>query len=167
MSGYLQCIWCGKTEPEVSFRAAPHIVPHNLGSDDIGFDVCDDCNHYFGTATRGVPSCDLAFKEIFNAFWIFGHNLDENTHKRFSSVFFNYYHSKRTIKVRSNFNSRVITRQFKRSLYEVFLQKYHQVTGNGNHPMFEMVRQFARHNVGNPHVFYVFNTLVSNKNWTR
>lgn len=62
------CIWCGKTEPDVSFRAAPHIVPHNLGSDDIGFDVCDDCNHYFGTATRGVPSCDLAFKEIFNAF---------------------------------------------------------------------------------------------------
>lgn len=100
------------------------------------------------------------YKEIFNAFWIFGHNLDENTHKKFSSVFFNYYHSKRTIKVRSNFNSRVITRQFKSSLYEVFLQKYHQVTENGNHPMFEMVRQFARYNIGNPHVFYVFNNII-------
>lgn len=88
-----KCIWCGKEMPEVRFTAAPHIVPHNLGSDDIGFDVCDDCNHYFGKATRGVPSCDLAFKEIFNAFWIFGHNLDENTHKKFSSVFFNYYES--------------------------------------------------------------------------
>lgn len=30
-----RCIWCGKTEPKVSFKAAPHIVPHNLGSDDI------------------------------------------------------------------------------------------------------------------------------------
>ena len=48
------CIWCGKTEPDVSFRAAPHIVPHNLGSDDIGFDVCDDCNHYLAQVRKSV-----------------------------------------------------------------------------------------------------------------
>lgn len=42
----------------------------------------------------------------------------------------------------------------------MFLQKYHQVTENGNHPMFEMVRQFARYNIGNPHVFYVFNNII-------
>lgn len=155
-----KCIWCGKQEPEVFFDAAPHIVPHNLGSADIGFDVCNDCNHYFGKATRGVPSCDLAFKEIFNAFWVFGNHLDENTYKRFSSVFFSYFHSKHTIRIKRNFDSRAITRQFKRSLYEVFLQKYHQVTGNGNHPMFEMVRQFARYNIGFPHVFYVFNNII-------
>lgn len=155
-----KCIWCGKEMPEVCFTDAPHIVPHNLGSDDIGFDVCNDCNHYFGKATKGIPSCDLAFKEIFNAFWIFGHHLDENTFKKFSSVFFSYYHSKHTIRIRNNFNSRAITRQFKRALYEVFLQKYHQVTGKGNHPMFEMVRQFARYNIGNPHVFYVFNNII-------
>lgn len=155
-----QCIWCGKKEPETLFSAAPHIVPHNLGSSDIGFDVCNDCNHFFGKASIGVPSCDLVFKEIFNAFWIFGHNLDENTYKKFSSVFFNYYHSKRTIRIRNTFNSRTITRQFKRSLYEVFLQKYHKVTGNGNLPMFDMVRKFARYNIGNPYVFYVYNNVI-------
>lgn len=26
--------------------------------------------------------------------------------------------------------------------------------------MFEMVRQFARYNIGNPHVFYVFNNII-------
>ena len=77
-----KCIWCGKEMPEVRFTAAPHIVPHNLGSDDIGFDVCNGCNHYFGKASKGIPSCDLAFKEIFNAFWIFGHQLDATTYKK-------------------------------------------------------------------------------------
>lgn len=28
-----KCIWCGKEMPEVRFTDAPHIVPHNLGSD--------------------------------------------------------------------------------------------------------------------------------------
>lgn len=60
-----QCIWCGKQEQEVFFDAAPHIVPHNLGSDDIGFDVCNDCNHYFGKAKRGVPSCVSVQKRIW------------------------------------------------------------------------------------------------------
>ena len=50
------CIWCGKTEPDVSFRAAPHIVPHNLGSDDIGFDVC-----YYWTL-YGHTCCDSTLK---------------------------------------------------------------------------------------------------------
>ena len=26
--------------------------------------------------------------------------------------------------------------------------------------MFEMVRQFARYNIGSPHVFYVFNNII-------
>ena len=39
-----QCIWCGKKEPEVSFENKPHILPHSLGGDEIGFDICDDCN---------------------------------------------------------------------------------------------------------------------------
>lgn len=154
------CIWCGRSYQDTSFDTAPHIVPHSLGGPEIGFDVCDDCNHHFGTAQRGVPSIDLAFKEVFNAFRTFGRNLDENTHKHFSSVFFQYWHSKHKIIVKRNFNSKAITRQFKRGLYEVFLQKYHSVTGNGNHPMFDMVRRFARFGEGNPHVFYAFNNII-------
>ena len=55
-----KCIWCGKTSPEVTFYTEPHIVPHSLGGSEIGVDVCDDCNHFFGKATLGVPSIDLS-----------------------------------------------------------------------------------------------------------
>lgn len=157
-----KCIWCGRTEAEgATFYTEPHIVPHSLGGKEIGVDVCDDCNHYFGTAPKaGMPPIDLAFKEIFNAFITFGNNLNENTYKHFRSVFFEYRHSKHTIRIKPNFNSRNITAQFKRGLYEVFLQKFHSVTGNGNHPMFDTVRKYARYGIGQLHVLYTFNHII-------
>lgn len=155
-----QCIWCGKKAPDASFNTESHILPHSLGGGVIGIDVCDECNHYFGTATRGFPSIDLAFKEIFGAFRTFGDNLNRHTYKNFSSAFFQYRHSQHKIIIKSNFNSRAITHQFKRSLYEVFLQKYHLVTGNGNHPMFDMVRKYARYGEGKPHIYYTFNNVI-------
>ncbi len=155
-----KCIWCGKEEPVASFQSEPHILPQSLGCVEIGVDVCDECNHYFGTATRGIPSINLAFKEVFGAFRTFGNNLNENTYKTFKSAFFQYRHSQHKIIIKNSFNSKAITRQFKRSLFEVFLQKYHLLTGNGNHPMFDNVRKYARYGVGNPHVYYVFNNIV-------
>lgn len=41
-----KCIWCGKEEPEATFYTEPHILPHSLGGLEIGFDICDECNHY-------------------------------------------------------------------------------------------------------------------------
>lgn len=155
-----KCIWCGKSAPDAKFNTEPHILPRSLGGPEIGCDVCDECNNYFGSATRGVPNIDLAFKEIFNAFRTFGQNLNEHTYKNFSSVFFQYRHSRRTVVFKNNFNSRTVTEQFKRGLYEVFLQKYHAVTGNGNHPMFDMVRRYARYGEGHPHVSYAFNNII-------
>lgn len=155
-----KCIWCGRSYPEVSFNDEPHILPHSLGGSEIGMDVCDDCNHYYGNSTKGVPSINKAFKEIFGAFKTFGDNLNENTYKNYSSEFFQYRHSQHKIIIKSHFNSKVITEQFKRSLYEAFLQKYHLVTGNGNHPMFDMVRKYAREGIGKPHVFYAYNHII-------
>ncbi|WP_018462353.1 HNH endonuclease [Segatella paludivivens] len=155
-----KCIWCGMGTPEVTFDNQPHIVPRKLGGREIGFDICDECNHAFGAAKQGKPAVDLAFKEVFQAFIKLGHNLNANTYKSFSSIFFSYHHSKHTIKIRSNFRSDSVTRQFKRGLYEVFLQKYHKETGNGNHPMFDVVRKFARYDIGDLHVFYAFNNIL-------
>lgn len=154
------CIWCGRSAPEATFYTEPHILPHSIGGAEIGFDVCDECNHYFGTAAKGMPNINLAFKEIFGAFKTFGNNLDENTYKKLSSTFFQYRHSQHKLIIKKSFNSRTITKQFKRSLYEVFLQKYHAVTRNGNHSMFDFVRQYARYGKGNPHVFYAFNYVI-------
>ncbi len=61
----------------------PHVLPRRLGGKEIGFDVCDECNHSFGTVQRGWPAI-----------------------------------------IRPQFNSRAVTEQFKRELYEVFLQRY-------------------------------------------
>lgn len=157
-----KCIWCGRTEADgATFYDKPHIVPHGLGGQEIGVDVCDDCNHFFGTAPKaGMPPIDLAFKEIFNAFMTFGHNLNENTYKHYKSVFFEYRHSKHAIKIKSNFNPHNITTQFKRGLYEVFLQQYHATTGNGTHPMFDTIRNYARYGIGSLHVLYTYNHII-------
>lgn len=155
-----QCIWCRRKFPEVTFNSAPHILPKALGGLDIGCDVCDECNHYFGTATKGKPNIDLTFKEIFGAFRFFCQDLKVNSHRKFSSVFFDYFYSRQTIRIKPNFNSSILTLQFKKALYNVFLQKYHHVTGNGNHPMFDMVRAFTRYDIGQPHVCYAFNNVI-------
>lgn len=155
-----KCIWCCKEEPEVSFRTVPHVLPKRLGGMEICVDVCDECNHYFGTATTGRPCMDHAFKEVFGAFRMFTSHLGPESYKKFSSAYFSYHHKDHLIKIKSNFNSQAVTRQFKRSLYEVFLQKYHQVTGDGNNPAFAMVRDFARYDIGNPRVFYAFNNII-------
>lgn len=82
------CIWCGKKFPEVSFQSKPHVLSKRLGGDEIGLDICDDCNHYFGTATQGKPSIDMVFKEIFDSFRFFCDNLTENSYKIFILHFF-------------------------------------------------------------------------------
>jgi hypothetical protein len=63
---------------------------------------------------------DHAFKEIFGAIRMFSKNLTSESYKNFSSSYFTYRHSSHLIKVRSNFNSKNVTHQFKRALYEVF-----------------------------------------------
>lgn len=157
------CIWCGRNENDVSFNTVAHILPRALGGQETVEDVCDDCNHYFGTAPKGrqgVPCMDHAFKEIFNAIRMFSKNLTSESYKQFRSSYFTYHHSKHLIKIKNNFNSKFVTRQFKRALYEVFLQKYHLITGDGHNSMFHTIRNYARYDIGNPHVFYGFNNII-------
>lgn len=155
-----KCIWCGKSKPEASFKTEPHIIPEALGGKEIGVDVCDQCNSYFGTATQGVPNMDLVFKEIFNATKFSMSKLNENSWKKFKTIFFRYEHKRRTFVIKNTFREHIITRQFKRSLFEVFLQAYHKATHDGNNPKFIAVRDFARFNRGDLKVFYVFNNIV-------
>lgn len=155
-----KCIWCNKEYPEVTFLDAPHILPKALGGQEIGFDVCDSCNHYFGTSVPRLQSTNVVFKEIFNAtrFAMQEHNV--NSWKNFGSCFFKYQHSSSKFIINKRFSERVITKQFKRSLYEVFLQKYHKQTLDGNNPKFAAVRDFARYGNGDLRVYYAFNNIV-------
>lgn len=31
-----RCIWCGKAEPDVTFKNKPHIVPDSVGGTELG-----------------------------------------------------------------------------------------------------------------------------------
>lgn len=155
-----KCIWCGKENPDATFYVKPHVLPHSLGSNEIGFDICDECNHAFGKAKVGMPSMDLTFKEIFNAYRFFGQNLNENSYKEYKSIFFSYRHKEHKIVISKSFDPAKITLVFKRSLFYIFLQRYHHATGKGNHPMFGSIRKYVRYGIGDLRVFYAFNNVI-------
>ena len=161
-----KCIWCGREKPAVSFHTAPHIVPKCLGGVEIGTDICDDCNHAFGTAVQGSPSVDAMFREVFEAYRFF---LQLRTNeikdsRRYRSCLFSYFRKTGTFKINNSYSLAALTRQFKRSVFEVFLQKYHQKTGDGNNAKFEAVRNFARYNIRDLKLYYTFNNVLLTEN---
>jgi len=164
-----QCIWCLKKEPNVTFNVEPHTISRQLGANNIGVDICDSCNHYFGKVdnTQKYPmSIELAFKEIMNVMRLLLKNdLNEKTYKTFKSIYFNYHHSKSTIKINNRFKLQPfflssLTRQFKKGIYEVFLQEYHRVTGNALDDKFNSIRKFVRDDEGDLPLFFMENNGV-------
>lgn len=159
-----QCIWCGRKKPTVTFNTIPHILPKSLGGTETCVDVCDECNHYFGTAEKGLPSIDLVVREILECYRLFGtdYYTKHNLPKKF--VFFHYNHDTKRLKLKSTFREATITSQFKRGLYELFLQKYHSVTYDGNNQKWDWVRSYARYGIayglGEPQVYYAFNNVT-------
>lgn len=146
-------------------------MPRSLGSDNIGFDICDDCNHYFGQPDKlSFPKLciEVCVKEVFG---MVKHLLNASKNdeygktNRMRSIFFEYRHSESKIKIKSNFqyNYKFIntfTNQFKRGVYEMFLQEYHKTTQNGLDEKFNEIREYARFNRGNIPLYYLQNNGV-------
>ena len=111
-------------------------------------------------------SVELAFKEIMNIMkLLLSNNLNENTYKTFNSVYFTYYHSKSTIKLKNSFKLKhyfisSLTRQFKKGIYEIFLQEYHRVTKNGLDERFNRIRRFVRQDIGDIPLYFLDNNGV-------
>jgi hypothetical protein len=164
-----RCIWCLMEKPVVTFRNAPHTISRQLGSTNIGFDICDSCNDYFGKQdkTKSYPmSIELAFKEIMSIMQLLlNNNLNEKSYKKFRSIYFEYYHLKKRIRIRRSFALqpyfiRSLTRQFIKGIYEIFLQEYHRVTKNGLEDRFNSVRRFVRNDIGNLPLYFLETTGV-------
>lgn len=104
-----ECIWCKRKKPYVTFFTAPHIVPKSLGGTEIGFDICDDCNKYFGkcTSENKAISIDLAFKEVFNACI---NSLGDGAEKLmpYSSALFHYNRAEDKIKLNAHSHSLIL-----------------------------------------------------------
>ena len=161
-----ECIWCKNSKPEVTFYTAPHIVPHALGAMEIGVDVCDECNHFFGSSYKGLPNIDLVFKEIFYASQqsLIYDSSPQNKKTKYKSAYFFFNRKTNQIKLKREFPIGTFTKQFKRGLYEAFLQKYHQMFPDDNLEKFEAVRKFARYGEGNLNVYYLHNKIIFHSN---
>lgn len=152
-----KCIWCGESEPDVTFKNKPHILPDAVGGNELGKDICDTCNAYFGSSTHpNLPSPDLIFKEIFNLERFFNGSKSITNGEKFRASLFRVVDDKLYIK-RSYLNSFLIANQLKRAFYEIFLQKYHAFTGHGHDFAFSSVVAYARYNenISNLKVYYM------------
>ena len=159
-----KCIFCGKASPEVTFFEKPHTTPHSLGSDRIGFDICDSCNHFFGEPDKSMYpriAVETSVKEIFGVIRFMLH-LEREGHEedQLKSRYFNYWRSRNTLQIKSSFSGRasfrrVFTKQFKRGLYELFLQEYHLATEDGLDARFDRVRQFSRYGTGDLPIWHL------------
>lgn len=161
------CIFCGKSVPEVTFNHKPHILPKSMGGTIIGVDICDDCNEYFGSTDNLILSpprfaVEVCVKEVMNISRHFFLKQFKKKREKLSSMLFNYYDSEKLLEFKQrnwqtyDFQS-FFARQFKRGMFELFLQAYHFKTGNGLDSKFDCIRRFARYNEGDAKLFYVFN----------
>ena len=164
-----KCIWCLNEKPIVSFFTKPHTISKSLGSTNIGFDICDQCNKYFGSDNKQNQfsfSIEKAFKEIMNITrFMLKPNKTKDSWKELNSQYFNYYHSKQILKIKNFFLSnshflKFFTRQFKRGVYYIFLQEYHRCTENGLDERFNSIRDFARNDIGDLPLYFLVNNGV-------
>lgn len=162
------CIWCLKSKPEIMFKTKPHTIPKSLNSENIGFDICDSCNSYFGTddkLNKVTYSIDKIVKEFFNVHkFLLNNKKDSNSWKTFKSQFFSYYHQSQKLKINVDYirnpqYANELTRKFTRGIYNIFLQEFHRNTELGLDNEFDMIRNFVRYNIGEVSIYY----LVSNK----
>ncbi|MCT4586646.1 MAG: HNH endonuclease [Carboxylicivirga sp.] len=163
-----QCIWCLKKKPEVTFYNRPHTISKQIGAENIGVDICDSCNTYFGTVDQDKPypmSVELAFKEVFNLTRYLLSDFTKPQKKRLSSTYFNIWLKERRLEVKRTFKYRPsfllqLTRQFKRGVYEVFLQEYHRETKEALDSKFNRIRNYARFDVGEVPLYFLENNGV-------
>ncbi len=152
-----RCIWCGESEPKVQFRNKPHIVPDSVGGNELGKDICDSCNSYFGSKRpNNLPSPDIIFKEIFNLERFFNGSLSITNGEKYRSELFPLIDGELHIR-RSILDNTLYSDLLKAAFYEIFLQKYHAFTHNGHDNRFDGIRCLARYNVNisNLKVYYV------------
>ena len=164
------CIWCGRSSKEASFKTRPHTVPRGMRGQNIGVDICDECNHYFGTGDTLVTPhlcIEVCLKEIFviSQLLLSSNRPNAESYKNFKSSYFEYRHSKRVIRFKPAFNLNTLFlktffHQFKRGFYEIFLQEYHRCTGNGLDKRFDGIRRFARYNEGDMPIYYIPNNGI-------
>lgn len=160
------CIFCKSTKPDVTFNEKPHTMPRSLGSNSIGFDICDNCNHYFGQPDKlsNPPlTIEVCVKEILGLTKYLLEYQQKPSNTRLKSIYFEFWASTGKLKVKTKYKfthdfQKALLNQFKRGLYEMFLQEYHKETKKGLDDRFDEVRNYARYNEGDIPLYHLQNS---------
>lgn len=166
-----KCIWCLKTEPEVSFKKKAHTIPKSLGGQNYYSNVCDSCNSFFGNKEETYYSIEEALKEAFNIsrkrFLLNDKNVKRKVGK-FKSRFFDIKKQPNAtykLKVKSTFKlkpgfQKDLAFYFKRGLYKMYFEELcRQESIDYEDTKYNFIRNFARYGVGNPNVYYFYRSV--------
>jgi hypothetical protein len=155
------CIWCNRKEPDVPFLKKAHTFPQSLGGDSICDNVCDYCNHYFGSPQAQSPAIEVILKEILNiSKYLLLHHINEvPKNKRYKSEYFNLNWEKKSIHLKPRFIVRrgyqeKLGRLFTRGLYKVFLEERERQRNDAKDSRYDFIREFARYDLGDYPIYY-------------
>lgn len=158
-----KCLWCLKTENEVSFNKKAHTIPKSLGGEKINKNVCNGCNEYFGNKQKEKFSIEEALKEAFNITRkrILSSYKPKRQVGEFKSRFFNIKEKKGKLKLefKTSFRfdsdfQKILCRSFKRGLYKLYFEELNRQKKIGFESKFDLIRKFARYNENDLPVFY-------------
>ncbi|OFX54767.1 MAG: hypothetical protein A2046_00530 [Bacteroidetes bacterium GWA2_30_7] len=158
-----KCLWCLKSEPNVSFINKAHTIPKSLGGQNYNRNVCDNCNEYFGNCQDKHYSIEEALKETFNISRqrILLVNEPKRKVGRFKSKFFEVKErngiyrliAKSSFRFNAAFQSE-LCRTFKRGLYKMYFEELNRQREIGYDEKYNIIREFARYNIGEMPIFY-------------
>ena len=161
----LRCIWCNRTEEQVSFSRKAHTIPQSLGGIYICDNVCNKCNSYFGSPHNSNISIEEVLREAFEITRFHVHDSFKERGKnkkysRFKSRFFNFNERTNSVRVKPIYSLRPgfqerMARLFKRGLYKIFLEEYHRQTNQGFDDRYNFIREFARFDLNDFPVYYL------------
>lgn len=158
-----KCIWCNDDELETTFNKLAHTIPQSIGGKMICNNVCDNCNHYFGSIHNQLPSIEETFKEAFNITRVrllgkerVGKN---KALAKFKSTYFNVNVENGKFSVKPKFQikpdfQKILCRQFKRGIYKVFLEELERQQKEAINEKYNFIRDFSRYNLEDLPVFY-------------
>lgn len=173
-----KCIWCLETEEVKSFCKEAHIVPQSLGGIILCRNVCDDCNHNFGSYHNAVPPVEKVLKEAFaiTRARMLATDGDIGKNKslpRFTSEYFNLSFKNHSMSIKPKYllNTKFqkdIARQLKRGIYKMYLEGREKYSKDGHNKRFDFIRNYSRYDKGELPVFYFNRTwgaLFALKEW--
>jgi hypothetical protein len=156
------CIWCNRNENYVTFNKKAHTFPKSLGGKSTCNNVCDDCNHYFGSSQNNLPAVEIVLKEILNiSKYLLLNNLNEiPKNKRFKSEYFNLNLKNNTFGFKPRYklyprHQEIYGRLFCRGIYKVFLEERENQKKDASDPKFDFIREFSRFDL-NENYIYLF-----------